>query len=200
MNIQRVLPLAAAFLLGGCAVGYTYQSGSGSGDYYYGDPHVEYRYHSPGGVYGGYGPYGYYGGYYGGYSGYYGAWDPYRHSRYYVGPRYYHGPYVYGPHGYANGYPHGYGNGYPHGYGNGYSNGYPGGYSHPRQQHVVPRQPRPNHGYRPPGVTGPNIGVSPPPPPPSSPPPPSTPTPRSQGNASEGRSERARIKTQGREE
>jgi hypothetical protein len=182
MTIQRILPLAAALFLGGCAGAYTYQSGDGSGDYYYGNPRVEYRYHTPSGVYGSYSPYGYgygYGAYGHGYGGYYGAWDPYRHSRYYVGPRYYHGPYVYGPYG------------------------YPSGYAIPNNppQRYVPHQPRPNHGYRPyrpPGVTGPNIGVSPPPPP--SPAPQSFPTPRSSGNATEGRTERARIRTQGKEE
>jgi hypothetical protein len=186
MTIHRLLPFAAAMLLGGCVTGYTYQSGDGSGDYYYGNPRVEYRYHTPTGVYGSYSPYSYYGGYYGGYSGYYGAWDPYRHSRYYVGPRYYHGPYMYGP----------YGN--PYGYG---PNGYPYGYSSPGpQQRVIYRQPRPNHPYRPRNVIRPTIGATPPPPPPSSPPPQSTPTPRSQGNAGEGRAERARIRSQGREE
>jgi hypothetical protein len=184
MNIQRFIPFAAAMLLGGCATGYTYQSGSG--DYYYGNPRVEYRYQTPSGVYGSYGPYGYYGGayggYYGGYSGYYGAWDPYRHSRYYVGPRYYHGPYVYGPYG-----------GYPYG-------GYPYGYSTPGPQpRVIYRQPRPNHPYRPQNVIRPYVGATPRPTPPP-PPPQSTPTPRSQGNAGGGRAERARIRSQGREE
>src|SRR5690606_475732 len=51
--------VAASALLAGCATGYTYRSGSG--DYYYGQPRVEYR------------DYGYYGyGYPYGYSGYYG--------------------------------------------------------------------------------------------------------------------------------
>jgi hypothetical protein len=179
MSIQRFLPIAAAVLLGGCASGYTYRSGDGSGDYYYGEPRVEYRYHTPSGVYGGYGPYGpygYYGGYYGG--GYYGAWDPYRSHYYYPGTRYYYGPYSHGPYGYRHGYPH--------------------GYTVPRQ-YVVPRHPRTGRPHTNPGGPSPQAGVIPPPLPP---PPPSQPlpTPRSQGNAAEGRTERAKIKREGREE
>ena len=45
-----LLPAVVAATLAGCATGYSYRSGNG--DYYYGQPSVEYRY------YGGYGPYG----------------------------------------------------------------------------------------------------------------------------------------------
>lgn len=85
MSMQRLIPLAAAALLGGCVSGYTYHQGGG-GDYYYGNPHVEYRYH-----YGGYGGYG--GGWYG-----YGAY-----------------PYGYYPYGHWGAYP-GYWRGYYGGY------------------------------------------------------------------------------------
>ena len=57
-----LLPALAATTLAGCATGYSYRGGSG--DYYYGQPQVEYRYYGPS-MYGGYG--GYYGnGLYGG--------------------------------------------------------------------------------------------------------------------------------------
>jgi hypothetical protein len=74
-----VLPGLAGALLAGCATGYTYRSGPG--DYYYGQPEVEYRDY---GMYGGYGPgWGWYGapyGYWGG--GYpYGYWGPYWEHR-----------------------------------------------------------------------------------------------------------------------
>ncbi|HVR81251.1 MAG TPA: hypothetical protein VHF02_04085 [Luteimonas sp.] len=100
-----LLPALAIAMLGGCVTsGYQYRGGNG--DYYYGQPQVQYRdygspygsmgYGYPGGWsgsfgfqhgYGGYGfPYGGYGGYgypYGGYGGYgypYGGYyDPYRH-------------------------------------------------------------------------------------------------------------------------
>lgn len=74
---KLLLPLAAAGLLGGCATGdYAYRGGAG--DYYYGRPQVEYRYH--GGPYG-YAPYGY-GSHFGfGLSGYYGH-PYYRHPFY----------------------------------------------------------------------------------------------------------------------
>ncbi len=79
-----LLPALAIAALAGCATDYGYRGGNG--DYYYGQPRVEYRY------YGGYGGYGYgydgyyydrygrpvygypYGGYYGGYYG-----SPYRY-------------------------------------------------------------------------------------------------------------------------
>lgn len=89
MNRRLLLPVLAAALLGGCVTGYDYRGGNG-GDYYYGQPSVEYRddgYYSPYG----YGGYGYPGGWSGtfglgfGYGGYpygygYGGWpygDPY---------------------------------------------------------------------------------------------------------------------------
>jgi len=80
---KLLLPALAATLLGGCVTGYDYRGGSG--DYYYGQPSVDYDYY--GGYYGygypgwhgslgfGYG-YGGYGGYYGGYP-YYGYGYPY---------------------------------------------------------------------------------------------------------------------------
>lgn len=81
---KLLLPAVAAVLLGGCmAGGYNYRSGPG--DYYYGEPSVDYRYY--GSPYGGY--YGYPGyyrrhpGYYGGYWGW--PYDPY-------GPHYYYRP------------------------------------------------------------------------------------------------------------
>ena len=51
----------AAATLAGCATGYSYRNGA-SGDYYYGQPRTEYRYHDPYGYYGGSGGYtpGYY--------------------------------------------------------------------------------------------------------------------------------------------
>jgi len=71
-----VLPGLAGALLAGCATGYTYRSGPG--DYYYGQPQVEYRDY---GMYGGYG-------YYGPGWGWYGA--PYSWGGYPYGP--YWGP------------------------------------------------------------------------------------------------------------
>lgn len=57
-----LFPIAAAALLAGCVTGdYAHRGPQGSGDYYYGRPSVDYRYHDPYG-YGPYGPgYGYYG-------------------------------------------------------------------------------------------------------------------------------------------
>ena len=57
-----LLSALAAATLAGCATDYAYRGGNG-GDYYYGQPRVEYRYYDPYG-YGGYG----FGGYY--YDGY----------------------------------------------------------------------------------------------------------------------------------
>lgn len=76
---KLILPAVAVALLGGCMTGgYSYRQDHG--DYYYGQPGVDYRYHgSPYGYpsyrygYPGYSPYSYYG--YGGF-GYYG--NPYR--------------------------------------------------------------------------------------------------------------------------
>ena len=84
---KLLLPAVAIALLGGCVTGYDYRGGRG--DYYYGQPNTEYRYH-------GYGQYGY---------GY-----PYS-SRYY-GRGYYGYPYYGYPYsGYNPSYP-GYGGGY----------------------------------------------------------------------------------------
>lgn len=67
---KLLLPLAAIALAGGCATmsDYQYRNGGAGGDYYYGRPGVDYRYHgSPYGAYPyGYGPparFGYYGRY-----------------------------------------------------------------------------------------------------------------------------------------
>ncbi|RPE79991.1 hypothetical protein [Vulcaniibacterium tengchongense] len=76
---KLLLPALAAGLLAGCVTDYAYRGYGGRGDYYYGRPSVEYRYH--GGYYGGYG-WPYYGGYYG---------YPYRYGYYgypYYGYRY----------------------------------------------------------------------------------------------------------------
>lgn len=88
---KLLLPALAAMLLAGCVTDYAYRGHAGRGDYYYGQPSVEYRY------YGGYG----YGGYYGYPYGAYGSWGypygygapyPYRYgySPYYGYPRYRH--------------------------------------------------------------------------------------------------------------
>jgi hypothetical protein len=100
--IPSLATALAAALLGGCVSGYQYRDGAG--DYYYGQPQVEYRDYGYGG-YGGYGGDGGYGGY-GGYDnrpyGYGSGWG---------------GQIGYGSGGY--GYPYGYGGyGYPY---------YPGG-------------------------------------------------------------------------
>jgi hypothetical protein len=105
---NRLLPALtvglAAALLGGCVSEYQYRGGTG-GDYYYGQPSVEYRDYG----YGGYGdPYG--GGYGGGYGYPGGGWS--------------------GSIGFGSGYgsPYGYGGygGYDYPYGYGY-----GGYGYP---------------------------------------------------------------------
>ena len=103
--IRTVLfPVLAAALLGGCVTGYDYRPGAG--DYYYGQPSVQYN--DAGYGYGGYG-------YPGGWSGQ-------------ISLGYGSGGYGYG--GYPYGYG-GYGYGYPYGYG-GYGYGYPyGGYGYP---------------------------------------------------------------------
>lgn len=104
-----LLPALAAATLAGCATGYSYRNGSG-GDYYYGQPQVEYRY------YGSYGPYGY---------------SPYGYGYGAYSPRYYYDRYgrlVYGsPYGYGGYY------GSPYGYGYPYSHGQPPrGHGHDR--------------------------------------------------------------------
>lgn len=95
MMRKLLLPFLATAALAGCATGYNYRGGNG--DYYYGQPRVEYPYGGIGGFYGNFGPgfggnyyydrygrlvYGYPGGYYGG--PYYGGNGWYR-------PRPHHG-------------------------------------------------------------------------------------------------------------
>ena len=99
---KTLLAALAATTLAGCATGYSYRGGAG-GDYYYGQPRVEYRYYED--------PYGYYG------SFGFGRYAPaYYYDRY--------GRLVYGSsYGYY-GYPHGYGSQWwyrprPHGNGHG---------------------------------------------------------------------------------
>ncbi|HSD15839.1 MAG TPA: hypothetical protein VLC71_01090 [Thermomonas sp.] len=115
-----LLPAFVIATLAGCATGYSYRSGNG-GDYYYGEPNVEYRY------YGGYGYYGSYGYGYGGY-GYYGLGRPW---------------YGY-PYGYYGGaypsYPYGHGPRPPHGPGHGHDGGHDGDHDGP---------PPPQDGHRP---------------------------------------------------
>lgn len=88
MMRKLIVPLVAAGLLAGCVTsGYSYRGGDG--DYYYGRPSTQYRYHGPYGAYpyGGFGYYGYYG-------------DPYysRHPFYgRYGYPYYGHPYYYRP-------------------------------------------------------------------------------------------------------
>lgn len=94
---RLLLPLLATAVLAGCATDYRYRGGHG--DYYYGQPRVEYRYLGQSGYYGGFGlgyggygygatyyydrfgrlVYGYPGGYYG--STYYGGNNRYRPQR-----------------------------------------------------------------------------------------------------------------------
>jgi len=86
---KLLMPALLAGLLGGCATTYTYHQDGG--DYYYGEPGVDYRYHDYGYGYGSY-----FGGWYGWgprypYYGYYGV--PYR---YYGYPYYDPYPYWYG--------------------------------------------------------------------------------------------------------
>lgn len=94
-----LLPALAAATLAGCATDYAYRGGNG-GDYYYGQPRVEYRYNDPYGYFGAYG---------------YGSYAPgYYYDRF--------GRLVYGnPYGYY-GYPYGQGGWWyrprpPHGHG-----------------------------------------------------------------------------------
>ena len=47
---KLLLPMLTTVVLAGCATDYQYRSGNG--DYYYGQPRVEYRYSGPGGFYG----------------------------------------------------------------------------------------------------------------------------------------------------
>ena len=101
-----LVPLAATALLAGCVTTAPYgYRGDGQGDYYYGAPTTEYRYHS---MYPGYG-YPYYGPYRPGLS----VWGSFGYGGYYGRP-YYGNPYYGGYYGYPY-----YGNpyyGYPRGY------------------------------------------------------------------------------------
>ncbi|MDB6163880.1 MAG: hypothetical protein JWL98_1312 [Xanthomonadaceae bacterium] len=91
---KLLLPAMAVVLLAGCATGYGYRAGNG--DYYYGQPSIDYQD-------GGYYPYGGAGyGYPGGWSGMIGYGMGYGGG---------YGPYGYSPYGYG-GYPYGYG--YPY--------------------------------------------------------------------------------------
>ena len=94
--IRKLLfPAMAVVLLAGCATGYSYRAGNG--DYYYGQPSIDYQD-------GGYYPYGGAGyGYPGGWSGMIGYGMGYGGGGY--------GPYGYGSYGYG-GYPYDYG--YPY--------------------------------------------------------------------------------------
>ncbi|GAB1595075.1 hypothetical protein [Lysobacter claricitrinus] len=119
---KLLLPLAATALLAGCvAVPYGYRADD-HGDYYYGSPSVEYRYHDAWPYYG-FGYPGYYGPYRSGFSfyGYYGGGYPgygYPGYGYYGYPRYGY-PYRYT---YPSYHPH---NGDPH------NGGHPGNVNRP---------------------------------------------------------------------
>ena len=97
-----LLSMLATATLAGCATAYTYRGGNG--DYYYGQPQTEYRYHDPYGFYGGFG----YGGYapgvhydrygrviYGSYYGYFG-YPPGYGSPWWYRPRAPHGDHDHG--------------------------------------------------------------------------------------------------------
>jgi hypothetical protein len=93
---KTLLAALAAATLAGCATGYSYRGGIGGGDYYYGQPRIEYRYYEdPLGYYGSFGfgryaPAYYYDRYgrlvYGGSYGYYGYPYGYR-SQWWYRPR-----------------------------------------------------------------------------------------------------------------
>lgn len=98
---KLLLPVLATAALAGCVTDYGYRNGNG--DYYYGQPRVEYRELGPGGYYGGVGVQYGYGGYgYGGYGGY-GSGPIYFHDRYgrlvYGYPGGYYGSPYYGGNG-----------------------------------------------------------------------------------------------------
>lgn len=120
-----LLPALAAAALAGCATDYAYRGGNG-GDYYYGQPRVEYRYDMP---YGGYGAYGNYG-------------PRYFYDRY--GRLVYGNPYAYygyGAYGYGApyyGYPYGNRPRPPHGGGHGHGNGGNNGHQPPPQEQANP--------------------------------------------------------------
>ena len=124
-----LLPALAIATLAGCATGYSYRGGNG--DYYYGQPSVEYRYY---GGYGGYGSYGFGSGGFGGFGqGYY--LDIFGRPVY---------GYPYGNYGRPySGYPHGHGPRPPHGPGHGHGHG--GDHDHDHDD------PPPVHGGQRPG-------------------------------------------------
>jgi hypothetical protein len=98
---KLLVPLAATALLAGCVTSAPYgYRGNGQGDYYYGSPSVEYRYHD---MYPGYGS-PYYGPYRPGLS----VWGSFGYGGYgYYGRPYYGNPYYGGYYGYPyyGGYP-----------------------------------------------------------------------------------------------
>lgn len=104
---NTLLAALAAATLAGCATSYSYRGGDGGGDYYYGQPQIEYRYYDA--------PFGYYGSYG------FGRYTPgYHFDR--------RGRLVYGGWYGQFGYPYGYGSQWwerprPHGNGNGDGNG-----------------------------------------------------------------------------
>ena len=98
-TLKLALPAAVVLLLAGCITDpYRYRGGYG-GDYYYGQPSVEYRH------------YGGYGGYYGGYGGY--GHPYYGRSGWSFGLRYGYPYGGYGRYGYG-GWPYYYGGGWPY--------------------------------------------------------------------------------------
>ncbi|GAB3737714.1 hypothetical protein GCM10028862_23400 [Luteimonas pelagia] len=127
MNLTRMIRPAllalAAVAVSGCVTYPGYRHGGAAGDYYYGQPSVEYRYRDYGPWHGGYG-YPYYGG-----------------SRLSIGISYGY------PYGYGYGYPYGYGY---HRYGHGYPwygwpyYGYP--YYRPRVERPPVHRPPPGDG------------------------------------------------------
>jgi hypothetical protein len=90
---KLLLPFLATAVLAGCATDYSYRGGNG--DYYYGQPRVEYRYQDIGGYYGDSG-YGFGGGYY---------YDRFGRLVYGVPGGYYGSPY-YGDNGWYRPRPH----------------------------------------------------------------------------------------------
>lgn len=99
---KLLLPALAAAALAGCATGYQYRGGQG--DYYYGQPQVEYRHSGSSGFYGDVG-FGYGSGGFGGFG--YGFGASYFYDRF--------GRLVYGyPSRYYGSSYYGYGGGYPH--------------------------------------------------------------------------------------
>ncbi len=100
---KTLLAALAAATLGGCATGYSYRGGAGGGDYYYGQPRIDYRYYED--------PFGYYGSYgFGRYApGYY--YDRYGRLVYGSSYGYYGYPYGYGSQWWYRPRPHGNGHG-----------------------------------------------------------------------------------------